>query len=450
MKPLFLFLLFPLALQAQKVSDAALTHDGHEARVSFTLRPAAMRVGANRELTLTPLITNEGDTLRLAPVTVIGRRRQIYMDRNGLQPTGTAVISARAENPLSYEATTEWQPWMDCASLQLEARETGCHQCETDHSLLLLAKLCPEPKPVVAPTPEPEPVVETKREWKPQLAYLCPTSKTSKIQTLEGRAYIDFPVNRTEINDTYRRNAAELQRIHETVMAVVRDTDVTFRTLTVKGYASPEGTYANNARLAQGRTEALKRYVATRYAIDPSLILTDYEPEDWQGLIDTLQSLPLLPHRDDILALARQQGDPDRREQRIRQLYPAAYQYIHENIYPALRHSDYAVTYEVRQFVTNDDLLRVYRSNPGRLSLAELFQLANTMQRGSREFNEVFALAVRLYPDDPTANLNAANAALERQDATAAERYLRKAGYSPEAQQARRVLDELRAYLTRP
>ena len=45
-----------------------------------------------------------------------------------------------------------------------------------------------------------------------------------------------------------------------------------------------------------------------------------------------------------------------------------------------------------------------------------------------------------MYPDDETANLNAANTALQRRDTVAAARYLDKAGGTPEAVYARGVL----------
>ena len=49
-------------------------------------------------------------------------------------------------------------------------------------------------------------------------------------------------------------------------------------------------------------------------------------------------------------------------------------------------------------------------------------------------------MAVRLYPDDPVANLNAANTAMQRGDIANAEKYLAKAGDSPEATHSRGVL----------
>ena len=48
-----------------------------------------------------------------------------------------------------------------------------------------------------------------------------------------------------------------------------------------------------------------------------------------------------------------------------------------------------------------------------------------------------------MYPDDVAANLNAANAAMNRKDCKSAEKYLQKAGDSAEAVYARGVLAAL-------
>ena len=69
-----------------------------------------------------------------------------------------------------------------------------------------------------------------------------------------------------------------------------------------------------------------------------------------------------------------------------------------------------------------------------------MFLVANTYKSGSQDFNDVFETAVRMYPNDETANLNAAIIALEKNDLAAAKRFLQKAGASPEAQNARAVL----------
>ena len=68
----------------------------------------------------------------------------------------------------------------------------------------------------------------------------------------------------------------------------------------------------------------------------------------------------------------------------------------------------------------------------------------------------MFDIAVRMYPDDEVANLNAANALLERKEAEQALKYLQKAGNSPQADNARGVAlilleryDEAKPYLQR-
>ena len=69
-----------------------------------------------------------------------------------------------------------------------------------------------------------------------------------------------------------------------------------------------------------------------------------------------------------------------------------------------------------------------------------MYAVAQTYEIGSNEYNEVFETAVRMFPQDTMANLNAANAALQRRDTITAEKYLQRAGNSPEATLARGIL----------
>ena len=103
-----------------------------------------------------------------------------------------------------------------------------------------------------------------------------------------------------------------------------------------------------------------------------------------------------------------------------------------------------------------DEAKEVIKTRPQNLSLQEMFAVAQTYEPGSEEFNHVFDVAVRMYPDDPTANLNAANALLERGAAEQAQKFLEKAGDTPQADNARGVAlllleryDEAEPYLRR-
>lgn len=66
-------------------------------------------------------------------------------------------------------------------------------------------------------------------------------------------------------------------------------------------------------------------------------------------------------------------------------------------------------------------------TNPRYLSLDEMYRIANSYPADSEEFRRVFEIAVRTYPNDPIANLNAAAMALSQKDTLQAKMYLDKA-----------------------
>lgn len=125
------------------------------------------------------------------------------------------------------------------------------------------------------------------------------TGDSAVVLTAEGKAFVDFVVNRTDLNPSYRGNTREIAKIIESIDRVKNDPDATITLVSIKGYASPEGSYANNVRLAMGRTATLKEYVRKHYSFDPEIMRTDFEPEDWEGLREWVMTCdPASPYRD--------------------------------------------------------------------------------------------------------------------------------------------------------
>lgn len=179
------------------------------------------------------------------------------------------------------------------------------------------------------------------------------------------------------------------------------------------------------------------------YKLPEGLIATEFEPEDWEGLRRMVENSNI-DNRAGILALIDSDLAPDAKEARIKSKYPKEYRFMLQNFYPALRHTDYRITYEIHRFDDVAKIRQLMHTRPSRLSLREFFLLGNAETPGTDEFNDVFETAVRLFPENEIANINAANAALQRADYTTAERYLDRAGNSPEAVYARGSLAFLR------
>ena len=182
-----------------------------------------------------------------------------------------------------------------------------------------------------------------------------------------------------------------------------------------------------------------RNHIQQLYRFAEGVISTDYEPEDWAGLRRYVEASNLT-HREEILALIASDMEPDAKEAKIRRTYPEEYRFLLQNCYPALRHTDYRIDYTIRSFSDVEEIRRLIRTQPQKLSLNEFFLAARNCDPGSEEFVSIFETAAHMYPDDPTANLNAANAALGRGDLKRAEGYLSKSGSSPEAVYARGVL----------
>ena len=143
-----------------------------------------------------------------------------------------------------------------------------------------------QPQPIIVelePELVPMPVAEP---YKPDyhLAYLEPKAEQEKARNLKGQAYLDFVVNKTDIRRDYRRNAEELRKVEETINVVRQDPNITITHIGIHGYASPEGSYASNARLAEGRAQAFKDYVQQLINVPSRLFSVASTPEDWEGL----------------------------------------------------------------------------------------------------------------------------------------------------------------------
>ena len=394
--------------------------------VGMELGLKSLELEGNRAAVFTPVLVNGQDSVALPPVGVYSRTRWYQYLRAGMPLGGEDESSIRySERPevMEYHADVPYEEWMNGSELLLRRRDYGCCRLGIGEQTL--------------PVGGYREVVYT-----PEFRYVRPVASGVKHRELSGRAYIDFPVNRTEIYPEYRKNPVELQKIIGTIDSIRNDSDITVSSITIKGYASPEGSYTNNIRLAKGRTATLKQYVENMYRFDADFIKTDYEPEDWAGLRRYVEGSGL-EHRAEILEIIDSGMEPDPKNTKLQRSYPEEYRFLLQTVYPGLRHSDYTIEYTIRAYADVNEIAALLRTAPQKLSLEEMYRLAQTYEPGSDEWDEVFETAVRMYPGDETANLNAANAAMGRRDLKGAEKYLSQAGNSAEAEYARGVLKGL-------
>lgn len=407
------------------ITDIAVKRDADLMTIGMNFNTGKFDIDGNRAVVFAPMLVNGKDTLIFQSFCLYSRTRWYQFLRAGEKPFleegEKAIRWTERPQTIDFSQTVPYADWMDGSELWLRRYDYGCR------GILIVE----EAKPLAS---------WRELKYVPQFHYVSPVAEKDKTRELVGKAYIDFPVNRTELHPDYRKNPVELAKIIATIDSVRNDKDVTVKHITIKGWASPESSWENNTRLAKGRTATLKQYVQNLYNFPEGFIQTDYYPEDWIGLREFVETSGLT-HKNEILALIDDTTiDPDPKEALIKKRYPEEYKFLLQTVYPGLRHSDYTIEYTIRQFTDVNEIREIMATAPQKLSLNEMFLLAQSLEPGSDAYNEVFETAVRMYPNNETANLNAANAAMQRGDYASAERYLAKAGNGDEVTYAKGVL----------
>ena len=412
-----------LAQAPVKVVCNELKQKGNELVIDAVITVDGSRIKSRENLSLTPVLESASQKEGLPSILLNGRISQKVYDRE------IALNNLQDEPRFLVVQAGKFEPWMKDARFVLIPNMCGCGKEEQGAPLVMADKVLTRP--------------DKRYEVQPTLAYISPEAETVKHRAEVGTAYLDFQVGKYAILPDFRNNALELAKIDNTVSTVVNDKNITLEGIILKGFASPEGSYKSNTVLAGNRVKALAEYIRKKHNFKPELFTLDNGSEDWEGLKAKVEADRSVPSREAVLAIINSNDEPDKKDARLAALDGGApYRYVLKNIYPSLRRSDYRVAYQVR-FFTVEEGREIIKMRPQQLSLSEMFAVANSYEIGSKEYNEVFEIAVRMYSDDPVANLNAANIALSKNDLDAARTYLAKAGNSPEAIHARGVLNLL-------
>lgn len=410
------------------VSDFQVTQTDQQTIVSMNFILDSLKVKSARYRAFTPILRSKDGSQkqRLKSLLVTGRVQDIIFERDGIDPLyvdNCQTVRRLKDEPQSvnYSDAVNRQPWHKGAEVWLESDLCGCGDTlKSDQAYL--GKMKSDPvyhftDAVPAPS--------------------------KKIRNLHGTAFINFVVDRWEMKPDYMDNYRELRKITDTLDVMTQDPNISVKQIKIHGWASPESPYEHNRMLATNRAKSLTDYVRQTYRLPASVFApAEATPENWIGLREAVEqmSTDILPHRAEILDMIDDDTiDPDPKEKKIKQKYPAEYRYLLKNVYPHLRRSDYEINFEYRDF-TLEEAKEIYKTKPYQLSVRELWDVANTFEKGSDEYNKVMQTAVNLYPENKEAAINLANIALRQNDTLKAETLLEHAGDSAEAENARAIL----------
>lgn len=191
-------------------------------------------------------------------------------------------------------------------------------------------------------------------------------SETTTHDSINGDAQVRFIINEYSLRPDYNGNNSDLEKITSILDKVTADNNIRLRRIIIHGYASPDGLYTFNEKLAYNRANAIRTLVTERYQLPTDFIEVESTAEDWFGLERLVKQTAetFLPHKAAILDLIQSNRHPDQKE-RILRSYRKDFEFMKDHILPYLRRTDYYIEYIVdNKVVVLDDAPKVPEELP--------------------------------------------------------------------------------------
>lgn len=256
-----------------------------------------------------------------------------------------------------------------------------------------------------------------------------------RVNARKQEANIKFLVNQANL----RRSELKNNSVQEFVAMLKRinaDREkLNIRNVEVQAYASPEGGFSFNDKLAGKRQKTSEAYVKSQLKQTGVATGIDahYTAQDWDGFQKLVQASNI-QDKDVILRVLSMYKDPEQREQQIRNM-SEAFRELADGILPELRRSRLIINYET--IGRSDEQIKAqYATDATKLSVEEMLYYA-TLEDNAAKKEEIYKRTAEYYDKDYRALNNLATLAFMKGDEMEATRYLESAlRVNPQAPEA--------------
>ena len=260
-------------------------------------------------------------------------------------------------------------------------------------------------------------------------ATVNPATADDKFQRIINEKYtadIRFLINQANIRqgELDSQGVIDLQtQLRDAAAAPNREIEE----INISSYASPEGAYDFNQRLAENREKNTTNYMEGQLKKDKITefgeLTKQFTAEDWEGFQE-LVAASNIQDKDLILSVLSNVKDPEVREQEIRNL-ANVFETLADQILPQLRRSHITASVNVIG-KSDEEIAKLAQTNPSELNVEELLYAATLTDDNNRKA-QIYEQVTRLYPNDYRGYNNLGKAQYVNKNYTAAVANLNKA-----------------------
>ena len=247
-----------------------------------------------------------------------------------------------------------------------------------------------------------------------------------RISQERQQANIKFLIGQAQLRKSELQNNSvqEFVRLISKIVANQQTMDID--NIEVSAYASPDGGYELNEKLANKRQDVTNDYLQgeMKKAKMNARVETKYTAEDWEGFQELVAASDI-QDKDVILRVLSMYKDPEEREQQIKNI-SAAFRELTDGILPELRRARLTINYLL---IGRDDeqILKQMKSDASKLSVEEILYGATLYDDDLAGSEAAYKKATELYKNDPRAYNNLARLAFAQGKYDEAKQWLNKA-----------------------
>ena len=247
-----------------------------------------------------------------------------------------------------------------------------------------------------------------------------------RINAQKQEAQIKFLINQANLRKSELKSNSVTEFV-DMLKTINREREtLALKNVEVLGFASPEGSYEFNDKLANKRQDVEEKFVQEQLKKNTELttdINARYTAEDWEGF-QQLVAASNIQDKDVILRVLSMYKDPQEREQQIRNM-SAGFRELADGILPELRRSRLIINYET--IGRSDDQIKdQFKADASQLNVEEILYAAS-LTDDAKQKEEIYKKAADLYPADYRTASNVAAILFNEGKTDAAKDYIAKA-----------------------
>lgn len=247
-----------------------------------------------------------------------------------------------------------------------------------------------------------------------------------RINAQKQEASVKFLIQQATLRKSELKNNS-VQEFVRLLQQINNDREgLNLKDVEVSAYASPDGGFDLNDKLAAQRQKNTQQYVQQELKnaqLADATVDAKYTAEDWDGFQELVKTSNI-QDKDVILRVLSMYKDPQEREQQIKNI-SSAFRELADGILPQLRRSRMIINYETVGR-SDQQITSQFAQDPGQLSVEELLYAA-TLTENADQKEKIYKTATEVYPADARAFNNLATLAYAKGNIQEAQQWVEQA-----------------------